>query len=592
MDQHISPFAADQEFEFGLSSQELADIVENKMWSNDLAPNAAYEKLSEQNKQALVHLVKAADILDRVFLRQDHEDNIRAKELLEREAAHGDIDAQHALTIFTLHNGLEGPDMYAPKTIPLRLFKNKELQGGKGFYPSGVTKEELVDYVVAHPEQASALLSNNTMVTREGNRFVATPYSVFFRSEMEGAARELLAAARETDHAGFAEYLRYQAQAIVNDSDPAIVYKADKLWIDLEDAPLEFTYERESYLDILSGEVAIDPQAAEVLAANNIVTKRKDFIGARVGIVNRESYEKIALYRDHLAVFNETMPLIELYRAQAKEMGQRKMTFADIDEVHLSGHYAAVRGGVTAAQNLPNDDKLGYEYGNRLGFHRKIRQTLGPTENQFLDLIIDPEQRSWYDQTATFLFTIGHEFAHSLGPSLTLDGRLIGTALGKWSSTLEENKADLTSMVYADYLQSKGLLTTEQVNKIYLTWIARQLPTKQPAEHESHRSRQIMQLNYFREKGALILEKDGKLRIIPDKMAATAREMLTSVLSLQLKGDPFEAGKFAEKYTAWNDGLQYAANLRNSLKPKKYRIMRQSLRDKLRQQYLWLSPAA
>lgn len=579
-----SAFSAGHEFELGLSPPTLSDIVENKLRYVDLATDDVYERLSVANKRTLTHLVKAAAILDHVFLKQDHPDNIRAKAILQAEAATGDSTAVNALTVFTMHNGVEGHDMYAPKTVPLRLFKNKEIGPGHSFYPPDITKAELVDYIVAHPEQAAAILSNNTVVSRENGRLVAQPYSVVFREEMEGAARELLAAARETDHAGLAEYLRWQAQALVNDSDPEAMFNADRTWINLEDSPLEFTIARESYKDRLSGDAAGDPRVESILKENGIKAKLKDSIGIRVGIVNLDSYEKIAVYRQHLGGFSRQMPLLDQYRLQADDIGGQKMSLVDVDLVALAGDYAAVRGGLTVAQNLPNADKLSVQLkmGSRLVFHRQVRQSADLTiQQRFLDALIDPAQHALYDKDANFLFVVGHEFAHSLGPRATKDGRDKSGSLGKWGAILEENKADLTSVVMTDYLVSIGAFSSEQANKIYFTWVVDELPSKQPAEHEAHRFRSIMQLNYFREKGAVLFEKGGKLSIVPERMAAVARQMLTEVIGLQLDGDPAKAQAFVTKYAAWNETLQYAADEKMKLQPRLYRLVRQPLRDKL-----------
>ncbi len=572
------------EFTLGISPKKLDDIVTNKMRVMDFGTlDDAYGKLTPANQRALSHLVKAAAILDSAFLRQDHPDNIRAEKLLKKAAAKGDKVAEEALTLFTLHNGLEGKDLYAPKTKPLDIFKDKKLSVGKGFYPQDLTKKELAQYIVKHPEQASAIFSNNTIVKREGKNLVALPYSVAFREEMQGAAKELLAAARETDHAGLAKYLRWQAQALVNDSDAEMTFNADKTWANLEDSPLEFTIGRECYDDRMSSAVSADPKVKAVLDANGIKAKSKDSIGIRVGIVNQESYAEIADYRKHLDGFNAIMPLKDQYQDQTGGR-QAKMTFADVDLVCIAGDYAAVRGGITIAQNLPNSDKLSVQMkeGSRLVFHRQVRQSGDPAQQQkFLDALVDPSQHKLYDTNADFLFTVGHELGHSLGPRSTSDGRDKNAALGQWGSMLEENKADVISIAMTGHFLDIGKFTQEQADKIFLTWAARELPTKQPSAEEAHRSRSIMQLNYFREKGAILFEKGGKLSIVPGKMADTAREMLTEVIQLQLDGDPKKAEAFVKKYAAWNDALQYAADEQMKLKPKLYRLVKQPLRDKL-----------
>lgn len=565
----------------GISAAKLHDIVTNKTMQIDFGLlDTPYAGLSDANKRALAHLVKAATYLDNAFLQQDHPDNLRVRQVLEAAANDNPVAAE-ALTLFTMHNGVEGSDMYAKKSKPLTVFTGLKLQPGKGFYPQDLTQKELAAYIIAHPEQASALLGNNTIVRRDGDRLVAVPFSVAFRTEMEGAARELLAAAKETDHAGLAAYLRWQAQALVNDSDAEMTYNADKTWIALEDSPLEFTIGRENYEDGLSAAVATDPAVQHILEENGIKAKSKDSIGVRVGIVNQDSIAAIADYRRRLADVAAAMPLKEKYADQADAAGG-KMTFADVDLVAIAGDYAAVRGGLTIAQNLPNSDKLAVQEkeGSRLVFHRQVRQS-GAQAPEVLAALVDAAQVKWYDPNAQFLFTVGHELGHSLGPTKTADGRDKKTSLGALGGILEENKADMTSIFMTGLFQASGKFTAEEANKIFLTWAVGDLPAKQPGPEEAHRSRSVMQHNYFREKGAIKLDKGGKLSVVPEKMAETARQMLAEIVQLQLDGDAAKAQAFVTKYAAWNETLQYVADTKMSFKPKLYRRVNQPLKAKL-----------
>ncbi|HEY8189054.1 MAG TPA: hypothetical protein VIF12_00095, partial [Micavibrio sp.] len=75
--------------------------------------------------------------------------------------------------------------------------------------------------------------------------------------------------------------------------------------------------------------------------------------------------------------------------------------------------------------------------------------------------------------------------------------------------------------------------------------------------------------------------KGGKLSIVPEKMAETARQMLTEVVQLQLDGDAGKAGEFVKKYAAWNDVLQYAADQQMKLKPRLYALIDQPFKDSL-----------
>lgn len=584
----IAQKVSGDDYEFALGKKRLRQIV-NEQFSKitfDI-DSSQYEALSDGDKKALYHLVQATYILDDVFLDQDHPENKNVQSFLERKAEEGDERAQQTLTMFKVFNGLEGMDMYATKSKPLNLIKGKKLAAGKGFYPQDMTMQKLRKYLLDHPEQAGAVLSNNTMVragiTAEGDGLVAEPYSVAFRDEMNRAARELLSASRATDHAGLAEYLSLQAQALVNDSDPEIVYRAEKSWIGLEDSPLEFTIARECYADHLSAEVANDPKIKQMLAENGIKAKTKDTLGVRCGIVNQDSLKILQNYRNALDDFTSEFPLYNKYAGDKSDTAV-PMTFADVDLVAVSGDYKAFRGGITIAQNLPNDDKLSVQLraGSRLVFHRSVRQSGDPAEIQReLDALLEDDQHALYDKDILFEFTIGHEMAHSLGPKETLDGRDKKTALGKWGSVIEENKADMGSLVMAEYMTEQGYLTRESVDKMYVTWAMKELPVKQPGSDEAHRFRSIMQLNYFREHGAMTLEKGGKLRVDVQAVPNIARQMLEEIVEIQLEGDSQKADTFASKYGAWNEALDHVVSVKSSLPSRRYKKVEQPFADKL-----------
>lgn len=420
-------FGKKGEFTLALGKEQLNDIFKNKLREIDFGvSDETLGALSEGNRKALAHLSKVAEILNDVFLKQDHPDNIRIRKAFQKSLKKNpDPLIEQSYKLFRIFNGVVGSDMYAKQTTPLALVKGKELTSGRGFYPEDITEAELADYIVAHPEQASAIFGNNTIIVRNGEALEAVPYSVIFRDEMQAAAREMLLAADATDHQGFAGYLRWHAQALVNDSDPEMMYRADRAWVGLEDSPLEFTIGRESYDDQLSSSVAANPRVKAVLDANGIKAKKKDILGVRVGIVNQESFAAIQFYREELETFAKYMPFYDEY-AQSETGSDAKMTFADVDLVAFSGRYSAVRSGMPVAQNLPNSDKLATQLnvGNRLVFHRQVRNSGDPSQvGKFKKALIDPSQQEWYDSNSSFLFTIGHELAHSLGPRTTTDGR-------------------------------------------------------------------------------------------------------------------------------------------------------------------------
>lgn len=571
-------------YELNFTEQQLDEILNEKSTKYEFNPIEAYEKLSEGDKKALVHLVKAAVSLNSVYLKQDNPYNMPIKEALESAASQGYSVAEKALTLFNIFNGIEGEDGLSSE--PIRLFKGLSAFKTKNVFPVDLTKDELVEYLKQNVHLAPAFLSFDTVVIRQDSKLMAVPYFQAFKDEYEAAAKELLLAAQETTHDGFREYLRLQAQALTC-HDAEFAYKADKVWANLKGCPLEFTIGRECYDDTFTGAIVEDADFMKLMSDNGITVKSKDFIGVRVGIIDLESTEKMADYKNHLGNLAELMPLKDKYPSSpADEEGEEaKQTLADVDLVCLTGDYKACRPGITIAQNLPNSDKLSVQLnaGNRNVFHRQIRQTENPERKQkLLDALVEQSQHKWYDKEADHLFTIGHELCHALGPKSTLEGRDKKSALGDgYGDIIEESKADLGSLVSVDYFVEKGLYTTEQANSIFLTWAVKQLPLSEPSLIQAHRVREVMQLKYFVEKGAINFVKGGKVSVNPKKMTAVAKEMLEEIIQIQLDGSPVKAKEFADKYRAWDETLQYASDTLKTLSPKPYKILVSPLADKL-----------
>lgn len=570
-------------YELAIDEHTLDKIIEAKTRKIDLNPNAEYEKLADGDKKALKHLVKSAQILNDVFLEQDNSANIKVRDALVAAANSGDSHARKTLTIFNIFNGVEGNDGFS--TEPMRLIKGLERKSAGNVFPEDLddkNPKELIDFLKSNPVLIPQFLSNDTIVKRTDKGFEAIPYRTAFKEQYAQASKELLEAAKTSTNRDFSEYLRLQANALISD-DPEYTYKADALWANLKDTPLEFTIGRESYEDGLTGIIASDPDLKKIIGENKIAVKSKDFIGARVGIVNKEGTEFLNDYKNHLKNLSQLMPLKDLYKQSTElknDTDEVKQGVSDVDLVYLSGDYSSCRPGITIAQNLPNDDKIStiLKAGRKNVFHRQIRKSQDPeARKRKLEALVEESQRQLYDPEADHYFTIGHELTHSLGPMKTLKGAETKTSLGMYGDIIEEAKADLGSIVGTEYFEKVGKYTHDDVEKIYLTWAVDQLPLSNPDLNQAHRVREVMQLNYFIENGAINFKDGGKLSINKEKMNPVARQMLEEVIKIQLDGDANKAKEFVDKYRQWNETLEYASKVQKELKPRTLRILDMSL---------------
>ena len=250
------------------------------------------------------------------------------------------------------------------------------------------------------------------------------------------------------------------------------------------------------------------------------------------------------------------MPYKDEYVQNISTTGDTKQTMVDVDLVAVTGDVGEFRGGITLAENLPNDDKLSLTIGGgrRNVYHRQIRFISDIKKLQErLDAILDKDQHKYYLDEADHWFTIGHENAHSLGP------REGSEKLGKYRNIIEENKADMGSLAFVDLLTELGMYTDEQRKQIIVTTITDNFLKSKPTLSQAHRVRTVMQNKYFAERGAYELTPEGKIHVNIDKVVPIAKEMLTEIVRIQIDGDFNKAEKYVTDNFVWTDNMEIIA---------------------------------
>lgn len=572
-------------FELNLSHEELVKrtskecLIPKEMLKED---SKEYAALADGDKQALKHLVKAANAINAVFMKQDNPDNLAFKKFLEEESAKGNEDAQMTLTLFTAQIGMNAVDSEANKIF---LAKNTKELPGKGFYPTDLSKEEFHKILIeminnGEIDSVRAILNQRSMVVRDGAKLKGIDYTEYFAEEFSNIADELEAAAEVSTNEEFNKYLKLQAIALCENNPKNDAY-ADKKWAELQDTPLEFTISREQYADEMTGTVVENEELNKLLEQHNIEPISKDSIGIRVGIVNKEGTEKLLEIKKYMPTLAQHMPYKDEYEQNISEGDDEKQTMVDVDIVTLRGDEGTYRGGITLAQNLPNNDKPSLKIGGgrRNVYHRQIRISTSPEAKEKrqkrLDATLAKEWHKYYNQEADHWFTIGHENVHSLGPKSGTE------ALGKYKNIIEENKADMGSLALLDVLTELGMYTEEEKKQIIVTYAADNFLKAKPNLSQAHRVRTVMQSKYFLENKAVWLDEEGHLQIDMDKMVPTAQKMLSEIIRVQLSKD-FAAG---EKYVldnfVWTDEMEIISKKLREIDKALNGILKTPLADKL-----------
>ena len=335
---------------------------------------------------------------------------------------------------------------------------------------------------------------------------------------------------------------------------------ADKKWATLQDTPLEFTITRENYSDEMTETVVENPELKALLDKAGIVPVAKDFLGGRVGIINKKGTEAILNVKKYLPLMAKNMPFNDRYEQNISPDKESKQTMVDADLVTVTGDVGEFRAGITLAENLPNDDKWSItklDGGRRNVYHRQIRLITSDDAREKLkkrlDAILNKDLHKFYNDEADHWFTVGHENGHSLGPKSGTEG------LGKYKSIIEENKADMVSLAMLDILTESGMYTAEQREQIIVTYAADNMMMSKPTMSQAHRVRSVMQNYFFIKEGAITISQEGVLWVNMDKMVPTARKMLERIIEVQLSGD-FETGeKYVNEWFVWTPEMETLA---------------------------------
>ena len=572
-------------FELNLSHEELVKrtskdcLIPKEMLKED---SKEYAALADGDKEALKHLVKAAKAIDKVFMQQDNPDNLEFKTYLEEEAQKGNEDAQMTLTLFNAQIGMNAVDSEANKIF---LAKNTKELPGKGFYPTDLSKDEfhkiLIDMLNSGDiEEVKNILNQRSMVVRDGNKLKAVDYTEYFKKEFEYIADELEAAAEVSTNEDFNKYLKLQAIALCENNPKNDAY-ADKKWAELQDTPLEFTISREQYADELTGTVVENEELKNLLEQNNIEPISKDSIGIRVGIVNKEGTEKLLEIKKYMPTLAQHMPYNDEYEQNIGHGDEEKQTMVDVDIVTLRGDEGTYRGGITLAQNLPNNDKPSLKIGGgrRNVYHRQIRISTSPEAKERrqkrLDATLAKDLHKYYNQEADHWFTIGHENVHSLGPKSGTE------ALGKYKNIIEENKADMGSLALLDVLVELGMYNEEEKKQIIVTYAADNFLKAKPTLSQAHRVRTVMQTKYFLENKAVWLNDEGLIELDMDKMVPTAQKMLSEIIRVQLSKDFATGEKYVLDNFVWTDEMETISKKLKEIDKSLNGILKTPLADKL-----------
>mgnify|MGYP000849590730 CR=1 FL=1 len=474
--------------------------------------------LSPADRATLAPLVKAGEIVGRIFWRQASREGLEAAaRLAQRTDPMGRLLADYVDLNAGTYDRL---DDFAPfleaRTKPL----------GATYYPEDLAPAAFDAWLKAHPGDREAFQSPVTVIRRVGDTLVAVPYAKEYGEDLGRAAVLLEEAAVKTRDAALAKYLQSRAQAFrTND-----YYPSDLDWMDLG------TFEGDGASAI---EVVIGPYEVYEDRLMNLKAAFESFVTVRDAAESR----KLAVVAGMLDELEASLPMDDRHKNFSRG---KSSPIAVVQVVYTSGDTAA--GVQTTAFNLPNDERVRTAKGSKKVLLKNVGQAkFAKSLVPIARTLLDPALLDRVSFDTFFNHTLLHEVSHGLGPGILArpDGTstTVNLALKEAYSGIEECKADVLGVLNSLYLVRKGVLPAEIARTMEPTFLAGLFRSIRFGIAEAHGVSNMVQYNWLRKAGAITHDPaKGTFGIDPARFEGAMRDLARALLTVQAEGD-YEGAK-------------------------------------------------
>ncbi|HEX8699033.1 MAG TPA: hypothetical protein VF815_09370 [Myxococcaceae bacterium] len=468
-------------------------------------------KLPQNEQRALARMIQAAKLMDPLFLRQVWAGNETLLLDLVKDTSPLGRERLHA---FLLNKGPWSRLDHAQAFIPGVPAKPE----GGNFYPAGSSKEDIERWVKALPEaqQRQGTGFYTTLRRAPDGKLIVVPYSVEYQGELAEAAQLLREAAALTQQPTLKAFLTARADAFLSND----YYASEVAWMEL-DATIEPT--------IGPYEVYEDNWFNYKAAFEAFITLRDD-----------AETQKLAKFSGELQGLENALPI------DPKMRNPKLGALAPIrvvNSVFSSGD--ANRGVQTAAFNLPNDERVSAEKGNKRVMLKNVQEAKFQRVLQPIAKVALPaKDRGNVAFDAFFTHILMHELMHGLGPhNITVGGKetSVRQALQSSSSAIEEAKADISGLWALQQLVNKGTIDKAMERTMYTTFLASMFRSIRFGVDEAHGKGVALQLNHFLDTGAVKVNPDGTFSVVPEKIQGSVTDLTRQLMELQGRGDRAQA---------------------------------------------------
>ena len=463
-------------------------------------------QLPANERDALAHMVRAAQVMDALFLEQVWSGNETVLQSLVRDDSPAGKARLHA---FLINKGpwsrLDHNEPFISGAPPKPASAN--------FYPEGATKAEVEKWIesLSSAEKARATGFFTTIRRGPDGRLMAVPYSTEYQGELAMAAQHLRAAAAATAQPTLKAFLEARAAAFASND----YYDSDVKWMELD--------------------ATIEPTIGPYEVYEDEWFNYKAAFEAFITVKDQAESARLQKFASSLQEIENNLPIDAKYRNP--KLGAMA-PIAVVNTVFSAGD--GNRGVQTAAFNLPNDERVIREKGSKRVMLKnnqqaKFDKVLLPISN----VALASNDRGNVAFDAFFTHILMHELMHGLGPhDINVGGRktTVRQELKETYSAIEEAKADIAGLFALQFLVGKGQLDKGLEQTMYTTFLASAFRSLRFGINEAHGRGQAIQLNYLLDKGAFKVNGDGTFAVDRDKIRDAVSSLTREIMTLQAEG--------------------------------------------------------
>ena len=468
-----------------------------------VALTADLSRFDNKQKQMLVKLVQAGQIMDDLFWQQGYGDKQTLLDAIK------DPDTRRLAEInYGPWDRINGDQPFVAGVGKKPL--------GANFYPSDMTKQEFDSARLPGKDGLYTLVRRNSK-----GALTVLPYHEAYKDQLVKASQLLNEASALSSDPGFKKYLALRAQSLLTDQ----FQESDFAWLDMKDNPV----------DVIIGPIeTYNDQLYGYKASYECFVLLKDM----------EWSKRLARFAQFLPQLQKDLPVPPKYK---REVPGSDSDLGAYNAVIYAGD--ANTGAKTIADNLPNDEEVQIKKGTRRlqmenVIHAKFDKIMLPIARE----LVAPEQLRHVTFDAFFQNTMFHEVAHGLGIKNTVDKKgTVRLALKDYAGSFEEGKADVLGLYLVEWLADHGELDKSKLMDNYVTFMAGIFRAVRFGASDAHGKANMVRFNYFMQMGAFVRDPaSGKYRVDADKMRAAVKSLSARLLTIQGDGDYAAAKKLTD----------------------------------------------